>query len=129
MTIAIGQPGKIGDIIICLPIAHYFHRRGQKIVWPIHKVVAPMFEAAVDYVTFLRVESYDLKDSIEAIQPHNPRQVLPLGFGFSGYERLTKLWVDSGKRFDEYKYQAAGLPFEQKNQLVIRRDKRREEAL
>lgn len=129
MTIAIVQPGKIGDIIICLPIAHYFHRRGQKIIWPVHEFLAPMFEAAVDYVTFLPIKSYDLKDSIDAMSAYNPAQVLPLGFGFPGYERLTKVWVDSGKRFDDYKYQVAGVPFDQKNRLVIRRDRVREEAL
>lgn len=129
MTIAIVQPGKIGDIIICLPIASYFQRRGQKIVWPIHRSLVPMFEAAVDYVTFLPVDSYSLKDSVEAITPYSPRHVLPLGFGFAGYERFTQLWVESGKRFDEYKYHAAGVPFTQKNQLAIRRDAAREQAL
>src|SRR5438128_1527533 len=114
MAIAIIQPGKIGDIIICLPIAYYFHRRRQKVLWPVHESLAPMFEAAVDYVTFLPVRSYDLKDSVEAIGPYKPDQMLPLGFGFPGYERLTKLWLESGKRFDEYKYHVSGVPFDQK---------------
>jgi hypothetical protein len=128
MAIAIIQPGKIGDIIICLPIAHYFHRR-QEVIWPIHKSLYPMFEAAVDYVTFIPVDSYDLGVSIAAIESYQPRQILPLAFGFQGYEKLTKLWIESTKAFDEYKYQVAGVPFDQKNKLVIRRDHQREEVL
>jgi hypothetical protein len=128
MAIAIIQPGKIGDIIICLPIAHYFHRR-QEVIWPVHRTLLPMFEAAVDYVKFIPVDTYTLADSMAAIEPYNPRQVLPLAFGFPGYERLTDLWLESEKPFDVYKYQAAGVPFDQKNKLVIRRDEQREGAL
>src|SRR5262249_14247696 len=84
---------------------------------------------AVDYVKFVRVESYDIGASMAAIEPYNPRQVLPLAFGFPGYERLTRLWIASNKPFDQYKYQIAGVPFERKNQLVLRRDAQREEAL
>jgi hypothetical protein len=128
MAIAIIQPGKIGDIIICLPIAHYFHRR-QEVIWPIHKSLAPMFEAAVDYVKFIPVDSYELGASMAAIEPYQPSRVLPLAFGFQGYQRLTRLWIESNKPFDEYKYQVAGVPFDQKNKLVIRRNQQREEAL
>lgn len=127
--VAIVQPGKIGDIIICLPIAHYFYLRGMDVIWPVHKSLVPMFEAAVDYVRFLPVESYSLEDSTAAIAPHKPATVLPLAFGFPGYERPTRRWIASKKPFDVYKYQIAGIPFEQKNQLVIRRDSKREEAL
>ena len=129
MTIAIIQPGKIGDIIICLPIAYHFHRRRQELIWPIHKDLLPMFEPAVDYVKFVPVESYALADSVAAISAFKPEQVLLLAFGFPGCERLTNLWVASGKRFDEYKYQVAGVPFDQKNKLVLKRDPGREEAL
>jgi hypothetical protein len=129
MVIAIVQPGKIGDIIICLPIAYSFYRRRQEVIWPVHKSLLPMFESAVDYVKFVPVDSYDLETSIAALAPYNPGQILPLGFGFRGYERLTRLWLESKKRFDEYKYHVAGVPFDQKNQLVIKRDRKREEAL
>jgi hypothetical protein len=128
VAIAIIQPGKIGDIVICLPIAHYFHRR-QEVIWPIHQSLAPMFQAAVDYVTFIPVNSYDIAVSMAAIEPYQARQILPLAFGFQGYERLTSLWISSKKPFDEYKYQIAGVPFDQKNKLAIRRDQQREEAL
>lgn len=129
MTVAIVQPGKIGDIIICLPIAHYFHSRGIEVVWPVHKSLLPMFEAVVDYVRFIPVDSYGLEESTAAIAPHDPSLVLPLAFGFPGYERPTRRWLASKKPFDVYKYQIAGIPFEQKNKLVIRRDREREEAL
>ena len=128
MAIAIIQPGKIGDIIICLPIAHYFHRR-HEVIWPIHKSLSPMFEGAVDYVKFIPVDSYGLQASLAAIEPYEPKQILPLAFGFQGYERLTNLWIASQKPFDEYKYQIARVPFDQKNRLVIRRDQQREEVL
>src|SRR3989442_14672685 len=100
MAIAIIQPGKIGDIIICLPIAHYFHRR-QEVIWPIHKSLSPMFEAAVDYVKFIAVDSYDLGVSMAAIEPYQSRHAFPLAFGFQGYERVTMSWIETNTYFDE----------------------------
>lgn len=129
MTIAIVQPGKIGDIVICLPIAYYFWRRRQEVIWPVHHSLIRMFEPAVDYVKFIPVDSYDLQASVAAIAPYKPEQVMLLAFGFPGYERLTNLWIASKKHFDEYKYQLAGVPFSEKNRLIIRRNARREEAL
>jgi hypothetical protein len=129
LGIAIIQPGKIGDIIICLPIAHHFYRRRQEVIWPVHRSLVSMFEAAVDYVHFIPVDTYDLAGSMQAIAPYNPERILPLAFGFPGYERLTSLWVASGKPFDEYKYEAARVPFDRKNTLVLRRNPEREESL
>jgi hypothetical protein len=129
VTIAIIQPGKIGDIVICLPIASYYQRRQQEVIWPIHHSLIQMFAPAVDYVKFIPVDSYDLQDSVAAIAPYKPGQVMLLAFGFPGYERLTNLWIASKKHFDEYKYHLAGVPFSEKNRLIIRRNEKREEAL
>ncbi len=88
-----------------------------------------MFEPVVDYVKFIPVSSYDLQDSVAAVTQFQPEQVMPLAFGFPGYERFTSLWLASKQHFDEYKYSVARVPFSEKNRLVLRRNAQREEAL
>ena len=51
-TVGIIQPGRLGDLIICLPITKYYHSKGYKVVWPVFKNYIDMFKEAVDYVKF-----------------------------------------------------------------------------
>ena len=53
--IGILQPGRLGDIIICLPIAKHYFDLGYKVIWPIFDILYPMCQPAIDYVTFLPV--------------------------------------------------------------------------
>jgi hypothetical protein len=50
------QSRGLGDIIIALPIAKYFHDRGWHVVWPIDQRFLPSFAPAVDYVEFVPFE-------------------------------------------------------------------------
>ena len=49
MKIGILQPGRLGDIIICLPIAKYYADQGFEVVWPMFESAAMMVRDVVDY--------------------------------------------------------------------------------
>lgn len=130
--IAIIQPVRIGDILICLPIARYFVKKGDQVIWPIAKSYSNMFSGAVDYVKFYPIE-HDFQtcvtESLEIAKKEGCMTVINLAFGFPTMWDLWKKWKNSGKHFDEYKYEIAGVPFEEKWNLVINRNKDREEDL
>jgi hypothetical protein len=42
------QPGRFGDIIICLPIAKFYHSLGYSIIWPISEHYTEIFRN-IDY--------------------------------------------------------------------------------
>ena len=128
--LGIVQPGKIGDIIICLPIARYYQKMGFEIVWPIGKEYLEMFRDAIDYVTFVPTSNNWLIWAEEAISlTKHCEKVLDLAFGFYGRTDFTARWQKSGLHFDEYKYSIANVPFEEKWNLEIKRDKEREDKL
>jgi len=52
-TLGLIQSRGIGDIIIALPIAKYYHDRGVEVYWPIDARFLPSFQNAVDYVKFI----------------------------------------------------------------------------
>ena len=52
-TLGLEQTRGIGDIIIALPIAKWYHDRGVKVYWPIDERFFGSFNRAVDYVEFL----------------------------------------------------------------------------
>jgi len=56
-NLGIIQPGRLGDIIICLPIAKFYNEQGYKVYWPIFENYIPIFSEAIDYVHFLPVAS------------------------------------------------------------------------
>ena len=56
-TIGIIQPGKLGDLIICLPIAKYYHDQGYEVHWPVFSNFAPMMTEVVDYVKYIPVSN------------------------------------------------------------------------
>jgi hypothetical protein len=129
-NIAIIQPGKIGDIFICLPIARYYSLKGYKIVWPIHGDYFDMFHNAIDYVDFYPVcgkWKNIVSQSIE-IAKQKDCDIINLAFGFPTMEEFWKKWRTTGKHFDEYKYEIANVPFEEKWNLFIKRDMEKEES-
>lgn len=124
------QPGKIGDIIICLPIARYYQKLGYEIIWPIGKDYVGMFQSAVDYVTFIPV-SNNIKTWVNEAKliTRNCNKEMDLAFGFRGRDLFTYEWKKSGLHFDEYKYVLASVPFEEKWNLEIKRNPVSEQKL
>jgi len=120
------QPGRIGDIIICLPIAKHYYERGYEIIWPVFDEYLPLFDY-VDYVSAVGIGIFDGAYR-RAIELMPGCEKLDLGIGFPGHpEKLT--WTDEELSFDEWKYKKADLPLELKYTLSIKRKKRKEKNL
>ena len=124
-TIAIIQPARIGDIIICLPIAKYFADKGHKVLWPISSAFYKMFVSVVEYAEFWAVSddiNFCVRDALQVARRFNVDQIINLSFGFYTMEKLGEQWGASGLTFDAFKYQLAGVPFEEKWNLKINRN-------
>ena len=127
---AIIQPGKIGDIVICLPMAKYLVDRGFQVIWPIDQSYLQMFESVVDYVTFLPIPAKDCNQARELAKQCQCALILNIGFGQVGNEYISDEWMRNQKlSFDKYKYELANIPFEEKFKLQINRNHEREESL
>jgi hypothetical protein len=118
---------RIGDIIICLPIAKYYKEQGYDIIWPILKPYINMFKRHVDYVDFLPIEpSWHMcvHDSRVAVKEH---QKLELIFHYPQTQQLTQQYTQQDLwSFDEFKYKLSNVPFDLKWKLDIKRDYDRE---
>lgn len=127
------QSRGIGDIIIALPIAKWYHDRGFQVYWPIDGRFFSCFRGAVDYVEFI---PFPFKPSLEGFLTH-PQNLLRA----VSCERVVVLYsylsnvpnphpgLFGSLKFDEFKYAAAGVPFAEKWNLSVRRDAKRESAL
>jgi hypothetical protein len=131
------QSRGLGDIIIALPIAKHFHDRGIKVYWPIDESFLPSFATAVDYVTFLPfrfapdLDGFLNKPLALLKQAGCASHVVlysALTTGSASIDVTNKALFASLK-FDEYKYAVAGVPFGEKWNLSIKRDREREAAL
>jgi len=132
-TLGLIQARGIGDIIIALPIAKWYHDRGFRVLWPIDGRLAPSFRPAVNYVQFI---PFPFRPTIEGFVTHPERLLRSMSA-----DRMVPLYGDlpnvpnphsallGSLKFDEYKYAVAGVPFAEKWNLCIRRDARREAAL
>lgn len=130
------QPGRIGDIVISLPIAKYYYDKGYKIVWPIASPFIPFLTAAVDYAQFIPVRHNNMVDTanwhLEAeniLNSFNCDKVVDLLFNMTDTNKASGEWKNSGMKFDEYRYKISDVPFEEKWNLQINRNEKREQAL
>ena len=127
-TLGIVQPGRIGDIIIVLPIAKWFYDRGYKVIWPVCSDYVSMFNH-VNYVEPVDIGgtiSNSYVRSLEILKNQKLDRLLDLGIGFG---RDEASWLKSGLRFNEWKYLESGVPFEERHSLQIIRNFSREKIL
>jgi len=119
------QPGRIGDIIIVLPIAKWYYDRGHEIRWPVPSEYMELFEY-INYVHAIDIgpglsNSYDR--SRIALSEQELDSLIDLGIGFGKCETD---WAVSKLSFDEWKYKEAGVPFEERFNLKIQRNYQKE---
>ena len=134
MKIGLIQTRGIGDIIIALPIARYFADQGHTVVWPIYAPHARPFQEAAPYVEFLPLAGEEgdwmLPIPLASLQARGCDRILPLASYIGGHpELLARPDLAEVLRFDQYKYAVAGVPFREKWNLQIVRNRAREEAL
>lgn len=126
------QPGNIGDIVICLPIAKWYHDLGYTIIWPLYDFIFNNFKNLVDYVKFTAVPLHNCINTITATLNELECEILDLSFTspYSWQNLNTKQYLNQNKySFDEYKYHLARVPFKEKWNLQINRDREKEQAL
>jgi hypothetical protein len=136
MNIGLIQPGRLGDIFICLPIAKYYYDKGHKVVWPIFDKFVPMVREVVDYVEFIGVTDDVYKcinESYQAVICEDCETIIDLAATFPG-SCVTKQYVAEGdgfgkEKFDEFKYKIAKVPFELKWNLEYKRNLEEEQKL
>lgn len=112
------QPGRFGDILICLPIAR-FYSSDYEVHWLCPKVYHSLFRN-IDYCVPVEKPGtgYD--------------KVIDLSFGIVTNSELQKWWLrtrDSWKSFVIAKYKIAHVPLLFRWKLVWNRDRNRENAL
>jgi len=128
-TIGLLQPGKLGDLIICLPIAKYFHDIGYKVVWPVFYNYIDMFKEVVDYVDYHPVTNnvYQCVSEANALfKKLNIKKVYDIAATFPG-STCTDEYVKNGdglglEKFDEFKYRKCNVPFNLKWHLEYNRN-------
>jgi len=123
--VGIVQPGRIGDIILVLPIAKWFYDRGKKVVWPVPAEYMGMFDN-VYYVEPVAISTDIYRASLGILRKRKVAKIIDLGIGFG---RDEQDWVTSGLSFDEWKYKAADVPFEERFNLRLIRNPKREAEL
>jgi hypothetical protein len=134
MKIGLIQTGGIGDIIIALPIAKHLADAGHSVLWPIYAPFMPSFRAAAPYVEFIPLEGRDgvwmFPKPLSLLKDRGCDRIIPLASYIGGRPDLVvRPDLASHMKFDQYKYAVAGVPFSEKWNLDIVRDREREEAL
>jgi hypothetical protein len=130
--ILIIQPGRMGDLLICMPIAHHYHQQGYKVYWPILSEYTSVFRN-IDYVETIPILNKDVSDVIPYIYniKSDYPQILDLSFGFE-HSALNKSWdkiSKNEKSFIEYKYSIAKIELSKRWCLKWNRNKEFENKL
>jgi hypothetical protein len=120
--IGIIQPRRLGDLLIVLPIARWLFDRGYEVWWPIcHEWMD--IKNYVSYVNFIDIGTPE--GSYE-----NAHEFL-----VTKVDRIIDLGIGVGRKlkwtlpFDEWKYKEAGVPFEERQNLQLNRDYKKEASL
>jgi len=134
--IGIIQPGRLGDIIICLPIAKYFSSQGFKVIWPVFGEYINDLVEVIDYVDFIPVSSnvYScVRESRSALNYFKDIRIFDVAATFpesSCTEKYVQLGDGFGAiTFDKFKYDVCGVPFDEKWNLKINRLHAQEEQV
>ena len=125
------QPGRLGDIIICLPIARYYHDLGFEVFWPVLDEYLPLFNN-VNYVTALPIKS-DIRNCVHHAYStaQGFEKIIDLSFGFH-YSKVHHAYHgdDSfASNFVEAKYKLANVPITERWNLHYDRNKKKENKL
>lgn len=116
-SLLIIQPGKFGDIIICLPIAKWYADKGYTVYWQCPLMYHEIFRN-IDYCT-------------PVVQPYaKVTEILDLSFGFGGAPQMW--WNERQTKYDSFvtaKYDLAQVPLEERWNLQWNRNWEKENAL
>jgi len=123
------QPGRIGDVIICLPIAKWYYDMGYKIIWPVADYVFSNFDGYIEYVQFLPIKNLDCAEA-RSTCINKCNTVIDLTFTLPNSNSLNdNLFFSNKIQFDQLKYKFANVPFCQKWKLEFTRNSHYEDKL
>jgi hypothetical protein len=135
-SVGILQPGKLGDIIICLPIAKYYHDYGYKVIWPIFSTYVEMFKEVIDYVDFIPVTDdvyqcfFEAKQKLQALNVKNIFDIAATFPGSNCTDEYVRLGDGHGEeKFDQFKYRKCNVPFCLKWSLSYKSNLQKEDEL
>jgi hypothetical protein len=118
------QSRGIGDILLALPIARHYFEQGDSIVWPICEEFMPVFKDHVSWVNWVPIKTdpagaYFLETPLLVFKEWgvDPDEALYLYQYLSSNPELTDPEMFNILKFDQYKYQQAGVPFVKKWRL------------
>jgi len=129
--LGIVQPGRIGDVIICLPIAKWYYDRGYEVIWPIADYIIPHVQNYIEYANFISLPSLD-SSLARNIVYSNCNTIIDVTFSFinsNPYNDSIFSEVKDKIPFDQIKYSIAGVPFSEKWKLEFTRNKTAEKEL
>ncbi len=124
-------PGKIGDIVITLPIARYYANLGYEVIWPVWDFLIQNFTEHINYVKFIPVSfNKGVTESLNLAKENNWK-VLDLSFTNQDcwHNENTKKFQSQSKPFDEFRYELARVDFSEKWKLTFNRIPEREQKI
>ncbi len=129
------QSRGIGDIVIALPIAHWYHSEGYDIYWPICEEFVSNFVDTVPWIHWVPVPKdtgaffYDVP--LQRLRNLKVENFICLYQALTGHPELTQRPEFQITKFDQLKYHVAGVPFLEKWKLAdcITRSNQREQQL
>lgn len=129
------QSRGLGDLVIALPIAHFYHRQGWEIYWPISEEFMPSMTGAAPWVKWIPVKTdqgpFFFDVPFERLKNFKCDEIICLYQALTGHPEFTERpeWQITG--FDQIKYSIAQVPFLEKWRLsdCILRNAEREQAL
>jgi len=137
LNIVIVQTGAIGDIVIALPIAHWYYKKGHRVFWPVDSTFISFLTYAAPYVNFLTVDvhhfpkntyNYFIGAPLAYASQLKADKTFILYSQMGGYQ-LEHRDIATSLKFDEYKYAVTEVPFREKWNLQIRRNEEGEKNL
>ena len=131
------QSRGLGDILIALPIAKFYYDNGEDIVWPICKEFYGSVKDAAPWIKWVPIDTdpagkFFVETPLLVFQDHgvDPNTALYLYHYLNTQPQMTDPELFNILKFDQYKYQIAGVAFNLKWTLssCITRDLDREKA-
>lgn len=129
------QSRGLGDIIIALPIADHYRRRGWTVYWPVCEPWVEQLSAVAPWVNWVPIRPdpgpffYDVP--LERLRNLKMDEILPLYQALTGHPEFSSEPWFQHTSFDQYKYIRSGVPFLDKWRLAecLQRHPDREQRL
>ena len=129
------QSRGLGDLVIALPIARYYHDQGYLVHWPIAEQFMSSMTQAAPWVKWIPLTvdhgAYFYETPMERLRNFKCDEIICLYQSLSSMPELQARPEFQITKFDQIKYYEAGVPFTHKWRLseCITRNPEREQAL